>query len=77
MKMSRMCPDCVALKTGSASLEDPHEYLVPTGRSKSGGAVFYRCLLCNTFLTYAPDEGASAWNAGFVPTSAPESRAAN
>jgi hypothetical protein len=69
--MSRSCPDCEGLKDGSPSLEDPHEYLVPTGRSKAGGAVFYRCLLCNTFLTYVPDESASRWNPGFRPHSSP------
>jgi hypothetical protein len=75
--VSRSCPDCEGLKEGSHSLEDPHEYLVPTGRSKAGGAVFYRCLLCNTFLTYAPDESASRWNPGFRPHSAPGQPMAN
>jgi rubredoxin len=65
--MSRTCPDCEGLKNGSRSLEDPHEYLVPAGRSKTGGAVFYKCLLCNTFLTYVPEEGTPRWNAGFQP----------
>ena len=69
--MSRTCPDCEGLRNGSASLEDPHEYLVPTGRSKSGSAVFYRCLLCNTFLTHAPLEGVPRWNPGFIPHGAP------
>jgi hypothetical protein len=44
---------------------------VPTGRSKAGGAVFYKCLLCNTFLTFATDQGAPRWNAGFRPHDAP------
>jgi hypothetical protein len=65
--MSRICPDCKGLKDGSGSLEDPHEYLVPAGRSKSGGSVFYKCLLCNTFLTFVPEDGATRWNAGFQP----------
>jgi hypothetical protein len=69
--VSRICTDCEGLKNGSRSLEDPHEYLVPAGRSKAGGAVFYKCLLCNTFLTFAPEDGASRWNAGFRPHNAP------
>ena len=75
--MSRSCPDCEGLKDESRALEDPHEYLVPTGRSKAGGAVFYRCLLCNTFLTCAPDEGAPRWNPGFRPQLAPSQIPAN
>lgn len=69
--MSRTCPDCDGLKSGTRSLEDPHEYLVPTGRSKTGGAVFYRCLLCNTFLTFVPEDSAPRWNSGFRPHTAP------
>jgi hypothetical protein len=65
--MSRMCPDCDDLKTGPGSLEDPHEYLVPVGRSKRNGATFYRCLLCNTFLTFIPLDGQTRWNPGFKP----------
>lgn len=75
--MSRSCPDCEALNKGSGSLEDPHEYLVPTGRSKAGGAVFYRCLLCNTFLTFLPEEGAPRWNPGFRPHIPPGQLPAN
>lgn len=85
--VSRSCPDCEGLKDGSRSdgprsdgsrsLQDPHEYLVPTGRSKAGGAMFYRCLLCNTFLTYLPHEQASRWNPGFRPRVAPGQVPAN
>jgi len=77
--VSRTCPDCAGLKNGSRSLDDPHEYLVPTGRSKAGGAVFYKCLLCNTFLTFATEDGAPRWNTGFRPhdTAAPGQSAAN
>ena len=77
--MSRTCPDCAGLKNRSRSLDDtarPHEYLVPTGRSKAGGAVFYKCLLCNTFLTLATEEGAPRWNSGFRPHTAPADQVA-
>ncbi len=69
--MSRTCPDCEALKNGSRSLEDPHEYLVQSGRSKTNGAVFYRCLLCNTFLTLSPEGEMPRWNPGFRPNTGP------
>lgn len=77
--MSRTCPGCTALQSDTQSLEDPHEYLVQTGRSKSSGARFYRCLLCNTFLTFAPEGDLPRWNPGFRPQSAPtpESRMPN
>jgi hypothetical protein len=65
--MSRTCPGCTDLQEGYGSVEDPHEYLVPAGRSKARGAVFYRCLLCNTFLTHRPDSAAQRWNSGFRP----------
>lgn len=64
--MSRTCRDCEALESGCSSLEDPHEYLVMTGRSATNGAAFYRCLLCNTFLTLLR-EGSRRWNPGFLP----------
>ncbi len=69
--MSRTCPDCEGLQNGTLSFEDPHEYLVPSGRSKAGGAVFYRCLLCKTFLTHCPDGDVPRWNPGFRPEGAP------
>ena len=69
--MSRTCPDCEGLKNGSRTLEDPHEYLVQTGRSKNSGAVFYQCLLCNTFLTFAPEGDGPRWNPGFLPQPTP------
>jgi len=75
--MRRTCPDCEGLKDGSRSTDEfgeprePHEYLVSTGRSKGGGAVFYKCLLCNTFLTFVSEEGAPRWNPGFRPHDAP------
>jgi hypothetical protein len=68
--MSRTCPDCTALQSATRSLDEPHEYLVQTGRSKSSGARFYRCLLCNTFLTFAPED-LPRWNPGFRPQGAP------
>ncbi len=72
--MSRTCPDCEGLQDATRSpqtLGDPHEYLVPQGRSKADGEVFYRCLLCNTFLTFAPAVDAPSWNPGFRPHGAP------
>lgn len=69
--MSRTCPDCTALQNGTRSLEEPHEYLVQTSRSKSSGARFYRCLLCNTFLTFAPEGDLPRWNPGFRPQGVP------
>jgi hypothetical protein len=69
--MSRTCPDCTALQNGTRSLDEPHEYLVQTSRSKSSGARFYRCLLCNTFLTFAPEGDLPRWNPGFRPQGAP------
>ena len=71
--MSRTCPDCEGLKDGTLSFEDPHEYLVQSGRSKHSGAVFYRCLLCNTFLTFSPQGETPRWNPGFRPHEAPAS----
>ena len=65
--MSRTCPDCTRLKDQASVEGEPHEYLVPTGRSKSSDAVFYRCLLCNTFLTFAPEGDLPRWNPGFRP----------
>lgn len=74
--MSRTCPDCAALQSGRR-IDEPHEYLVASGRSKGGGAVFYRCLLCNTFLTFAPEgdpaEDMRRWNPGFRPYGTPVS----
>lgn len=73
--MSRTCPDCTALQNGTRSLDEPHEYpheyLVQSGRAKSSGAKFYRCLLCNTFLTFAPEGDLPRWNPGFLPQGAP------
>jgi hypothetical protein len=66
-EMSRTCRDCDALKKGTGNYDEPHEYLVMTGRSIASGAAFYRCLLCNTFLTFAPEDGAPRWDAGFRP----------
>ena len=69
--MSRICPDCTALQNGTRSFDEPHEYLVQSGRAKFSGAKFYRCLLCNTFPTFAPDSDVPRWNPGFRPQGAP------
>ena len=71
--MSRTCPDCEGRQDETRSFDEPHEYLVPTGRSKADGAVFYRCLLCNTFLTLAREGDTPRWNPGFRPHNVPAS----
>jgi hypothetical protein len=57
------CPDCEGLKRGTRSSQDPHQYLVLSGRSNSNPPVeTYRCLVCASDLTFVRNGKMGRWS---------------
>ena len=59
---AKPCLDCYGLTTGTRSFQEPHQYLVLSGRSQSSpNTESYRCLVCASNLTFERNGKTGRW----------------